>query len=177
MRTAHHATFFDGVDLQKAISGRETDHEHVLNVLRPLIDSVDALADVPYPILYPLLVREYPNAKYILLHRDPGEWAMSVRSHIGRREFDEFERAQYWNYFPTRPRHLHDISTFQLMRMHVQHTKNVTDFFGGFDAPKVLIAPLSSPKTAVAISQFLFNNGEKFVFPHIGQKKKRQNSK
>ncbi len=61
------------------VRGRETDLAHVTDVLAPVIDSYQAVADVPIPALYRALLARYPEAKFLLLHRDASDWVQSVR--------------------------------------------------------------------------------------------------
>src|ERR1700728_4964475 len=43
----------------------------------------EVFCDLPYPFLYEEAFAAYPDAKFLLVLRDVGEWIESVRKHIG----------------------------------------------------------------------------------------------
>lgn len=167
MRAAHFVTHHGGVDLQKEISGHESDLKYIFCVLKPLIESVDAISDVPFPVLYPFLAREYPSAKFVLLHRNPWKWAKSVRAHCRNREFCEFERVQYWNYFPSKPSSIQEIPIHRLMQMQIRHTWHVSAFFKKLDYSRLLSMPLSNDDTASIIANFLGHGYRQLTMPYL----------
>ena len=179
LRTSHFEKFHDGVDLAAACEGHETDHQHILNIMRPLIASRDCLSDVPFPVLYRLLAAEYPTAKFVLLYRDPLEWAISVNNHVGRRGFHVFERAQYWHYFPTKPQRLKDIGLRHLLRMKLRHTAEAVQFFNEEAPGRLFVAPLSSQNVATAIASFLERHIDNtpLTMPHIKSKHRKKKRK
>jgi hypothetical protein len=171
LKVAHYVTEHGGADLRAAIRGREADHSHVLDVFRPVIDDVDAVADVPMPVLYETLAAAYPSARFVLLHRDPFDWALSVRRLKRSLPLDEFERTQFWHYFPAQPDGLRKISNRQLCRMHTLHTERVIEFFARRDdRQRLLVAPLASTDTAEKIARFLGLRPLQTAMPHEGSK-------
>lgn len=167
MRSHHFVESFNGIEFQSAVAGHETDHKHISCLLRPLLATLDAVADVPFPVLYRQLAEDYPEARFILLHRDPVDWANSVKYHIGKREFDVFERVQYWHYFPWRPATIRNISVYRLARMHVRHSAEVSNFFKGSD--RFITASLESPSTPGAIANFLGHKARTATMPYLGK--------
>jgi hypothetical protein len=59
-------------------------------------DSVDSVEDLPVALYYEEMLREYPNARFVLTIRDPAAWYQSYRSHL----IDHF--AMHEGHFPFR---------------------------------------------------------------------------
>lgn len=55
----------------------------------------DILSDLPWPMLYRQASRCFPNAKFLLITRNPSNWVASVRRHAGDRDFSHLERLFY----------------------------------------------------------------------------------
>jgi hypothetical protein len=166
MRTRHWAVEHDGVDLQERIRGRETDIAHVTTVLEPVIESCDAVADVPIPVLYRELFARYPNAKFLLLYRDPSDWIQSVRWKLRRGDFQPYVRTQYWTYFERRPDRIGELTDAELAWMHERHRAEVTDYFSRVAPDQLGVFDLYAPDTSQQIASFL---GVESVrpFPHL----------
>ena len=145
---------YGGVDLESQIAGREQDLGFVTDLLSPALDSYDAVTDVPVPVLYRQLFHRYPNAKFILLLRDPFDWLRSVRRHVGRRPLLPCERVQYWHYLTWRPNALSKVADKQLLGMHAQHTADVIGFFERISADSLGVFELR-PESGPAIAAFL----------------------
>jgi hypothetical protein len=145
---------YGGVDLESQIVGRERDLSFVSDLLSPALDAYDAVTDVPIPVLYRQLFHRYPTAKFILLVRNPCDWVRSVRRHVGRRKLLPFERVQYWQYLTWRPKDLSNVTDKQLLRMHVQHTADVIDFFERTSADSLGVFELR-PESGQAVAAFL----------------------
>lgn len=50
---------------------------------KDVLHKYDAFKDTPWPVLYKRLDREFPNAKFILIKRDPERWIKSVTDDFG----------------------------------------------------------------------------------------------
>src|SRR5262249_897541 len=98
-----------GVDYQSKVAGHESDLAYVTATLAPVINMVTAVSDVPIGALYDHLENTYHDSAFILVFRNPFDWVRSVRQHIGVREFNGFERVQYWRYIPGQPSSLRTI--------------------------------------------------------------------
>src|SRR5262245_30613734 len=61
----------------------------------PLIHDRDACADIPCPIIFREAYFAYPDAKFLLVLRNPSKWVSSVRRHMDRRPFDFLEKLMY----------------------------------------------------------------------------------
>ncbi|HVT55212.1 MAG TPA: sulfotransferase [Xanthobacteraceae bacterium] len=165
LRTVHWPDRNNGFRLQPKILGRERDRAYVLDVIEPVINKNDAVADVPIPVLYHELDERYPNAKFLLLRRKPGDWIRSVRRHVADRPFRPYERVQYWHYFPSRPSTLTELSDADLTEMCERHVSQVTDYFSG-RGEKFASLNLESAATGADISKFLGHDSNT-VLPHI----------
>jgi Sulfotransferase domain len=58
--------------------------------------NAELLSDLPWPLLYREAARDYPDAKFFLIRRDPVEWIKSVRKHTEGREMSYLEKWFYW---------------------------------------------------------------------------------
>lgn len=166
LRTAHWPVRHNGFRLQPKITGHETELDHVLGVIEPVINRYDALADVPVPVLYRNLDARYPNAKFILLRRSTPEWIRSVRKHIGKRPFNPYERVQYWHYFSQKPQSLQELSDSDLSGMNERHASQVMDYFSKHGSGKFVFHVLEDPLVGAKIGTFL-GRGENARMPHI----------
>ena len=48
-----------------------------------IAQEVDAVEDMPWPMIYQELDREFPGSKFILTERDPDKWIASLKGHFG----------------------------------------------------------------------------------------------
>ena len=121
--------------------------------LAPVIDAVTAMHDVPIPALYDLLDSAYPNSAFILIYRNPFDWVRSVRSHVGNRDLDPFERVQYWRYFPSQPISLRTITDEALYSAYFTHLRDVLTYFENRD--NCLYLDLQQPDVGEKMCSFL----------------------
>ena len=112
----------------EAVRGLEHDPERVVDVLTPLIESWDALSDVPIPGLYRQLARRWPNSRFILVIREPQDWARSVQSHLRQRRLSPYNRIQYLPYLPRSVERITELGEKDLIAIHEQHTAQVKRF-------------------------------------------------
>ena len=156
-----------GKEPESKVLGRETDLEFVADVLDPVFQTYDAVADVPIPVLYQQLFHRYPTAKFILLCRNPFDWVRSVRRHVGERRLHPYERIQYWHYFTWKPLRLAgEVDDQQLLRMNAMHTAQIIDFFAEVAPHKLRIFELGSEDTGVAMGSFL-GVPTRNLLPHV----------
>lgn len=156
LRSLHRPTEAGGVDLLKAVAGREADLEAVADVMAPAIDAADAIADVPVPAIYDILARRYGKARFILVWRDTNDWIDSVRRHSREIGYlSPYGRALYWRYFPRlRPRKIDELSDLELLWMESRHTAEVISYFRS--RPERLgVFHITDPEIGSKISRFL----------------------
>ena len=142
-----------GVDYQSKIAGYENDLAYVTAALAPVINMVTAVSDVPIAALYDHLENAYADGAFILMFRNPFDWARSVRRHIGVRGFNAFERVQYWRYFPDQPSSLRAIEDSLLYSVYLTHYRDVLRYFDGHD--NFLFVDLHEPEVGQRICSFL----------------------
>jgi hypothetical protein len=172
IRTVHWPISHNGrKKLQRKIIGHEDDLDFVVDVIEPVINRHDAVSDVPIPTLYRQLDQRYPNARFILVRRNVGDWIRSVRKHAGSRPFDPYECVQYWHYFPARPTKIEELSDAELTDMFDRHVSDVTQYFTKDKKEKLGIFDLENRETGSQIAAFLGRNIEA-TFPHIMDVKK-----
>ena len=165
----HFPVAHNGTDLQQLVVGHETEPKFVMALLSPVFEAYDCAGDVPIPTLYPLLHERYPEAKYVLLYRNPFDWVRSVRNHADNRSLEPFERVQYWHYFPSKPASIRDLGDQQLVRMCCRHTSEVIDFFGARAPDQLGVFNLDSTQIGPEIARFL-DSPERPEFPVINDK-------
>jgi len=172
LRTTHYITQDSKREFRRAILGRETDLDHVFSVIAPALAGYDAAGDVPVPVLYRQFEARYPEAKFLLVTRDPAAWAKSVREHIGARPFAAPEKVQYWQYFPNRPERIGDLTDDQLVAMYWEHTARVEAYFNG-RREKLGVFPIDAPDAPQRIAAFLGIDGKR-PFPHVRHDEKKR---
>lgn len=170
LKTKHWPVEHDGVNLEELVCNRECDLNHVVEVLTPVLESFDAIADLPMPILYRELFTRYPAANFILINRNPKDWVRSIRAHYAKpsknTNFRPYARTLYWNYFSSRPRRLDDLSDAELMWMHSQHTADVLQFFAQHLPSKLGVFDLYAEDIGNKIASFLELEATK-GYPHL----------
>lgn len=166
IRTRHWAVEHDGVNLEEMVRGRETDLGFVADVLAPVIESYQAVADVPIPALYRELFARYPDARFLLLHREPSDWLRSVRWKLRRADFRPYVRTVYWQYFDWRPERIGDITDEQLIWMHGKHLADVRGFFDRVAPDKLGDFDLYAPDTGERMAAFLGLESAR-ALPHL----------
>jgi hypothetical protein len=159
----HWAADLGGIDLQSRIIGAETDPAKIVQILKPALNLFDAAADVPLPAIYRELDAVYPDAKFILVRRNPSDWVRSVRQHCHSRLLDPYERAQYWRYLADRPAKLNAVPDVALEQMCLRHYREVAGHFD--DRGRLLSVDLGDPDIGRKLGAFL--NVPTTVFPHV----------
>ena len=127
--TLHFPKFFGGENLMDAVRGLENEPERVVDRLTALIESRDALSDVPIPGLYRTLAERWPGSRFILIKRDPLDWERSVRGHMKERVLSPFNLIQYRPYLDRDVRQLRQVPAGGLASIHERHTREVVQFF------------------------------------------------
>ena len=113
----------------ESVRGREHDPEGVVDVLTPMIESRDAFSDVPIPGLYRQLATRWPDSRFILVTREPQDWARSVQEHLRQRRLSPYNRIQYLPYLPRSVERITELGEKDLIAVHEQHTAQVERFF------------------------------------------------
>jgi hypothetical protein len=163
----HWATEYGGVNLENEIVGRETDRAYVTEVLTPLLQHFEAVADVPFPVLYREVFGGYPHARFILLYRNAFDWVHSNRAHHQRygSGLTPYERVVYWHYFNECPRSLDELTDTQLIWMHARHTADVIAFFNREAPANLGVFNLYDHDLGRKMAEYLDIQSE-LAFPH-----------
>ncbi len=128
-----------------------------------LLDTVQALTDIPVAPFYAQLDRVYPGSRFILTTRDTDSWLISIENHFRmylqtrRDDFDDFVLACVYGsleFSPDRFRHVKEL-----------HEENVRRYFA--HAPgRLLILDISRGDSWESICSFLDRPVPKEPFPH-----------
>lgn len=169
-KTKHWPAEHEGKPLQQDVVGYETDLGHVTDVISPVLESFDAVTDVPLQVLYGELFKRYPEAKFLLVYRNPFHWVESVREHYKGREFKPYVRVVYWNFFEWRPLRIDELSDAQLVWMHNQHTADVIRFFEETVPNSLGVFDLCAPDLGNKIATFLGRTAT-IKFPRFNARK------
>lgn len=151
--SVHFPALVKGINYQNLVTGHESDTSRVADTLLPVIKMVTAVSDAPIAALYEALECGYPNSAFILIYRNPFDWVRSVRNHIGDRDFDVFERVQYWRYLDDKPMSLIRITDNELYSAYLSHVRDVLAFFRKRD--NLLFLDLQDPDAGPSICRFL----------------------
>lgn len=99
MASLHYPKHVDGLNYAKLIRPVIDDSHQIIRVLAPVIAAYDAHSDAPWPGLYPELASAYPQARFILIRRDPESWweslALDWQIDWVARRLTAFEWVQY----------------------------------------------------------------------------------
>jgi hypothetical protein len=109
--------------------GWETAPQKIVQVLRRVFDTFDAVSDLPVPAIYEELDATYSNAKFIAVYRNPADWVRSVRRHTRSRNLNIYERALYWRYLANAPTTLDDVPDDVLLNLHQLHHERLFKHF------------------------------------------------
>lgn len=168
VRSLHYPKTVNGVNYAKAVAEVADDPEAVLARLLPVIDAYDAHCDAPWGGLAPELVKAFPDARFVLLTRDPEQWWDSLARHwrLGSfgRYLSAFEYVQYRRYMPAERGRLYtraDKDHFiAAIRRQVAEVQKIVP------PDRLLTVDLADPDKARKLAEFLgFKGG--VTFPHL----------
>ena len=172
-RARHWPTEHNGLNLENKVIGRETDLGHVIDVLGPVLEDFQAIADVPIPVLYRELFTRYPDAQFVFVYRNAFDWVRSIRAHYNKVgedcNFRPYVRVVYWQYFHWRPRRLAELTDAQLLWMYSQHMADVIDFFRRTAPSNLGVFDLYAADTGEKIAAFVGLQSH-VPFPHLNRR-------
>ena len=127
----------------------------------------DAYADIPIPSIYRDLSPKYPNAKFLLILREPEEWLQSVRRHIGGRSLYPLEQLQYKSITRRKISYISQLSDSQLLKGYRRHENQVRRFFKK-QSERLAVFDLATENLSEKLSEFLGVSSLQ-DFPHHGR--------
>jgi len=130
----------------------------IIDLISPLEESFNAFNDTPYTFLYDHFSKKYPNAKFILVERDPLAWYESCVSYKEKTKFKrefltKFEKIYYGKYISIDVEKHPVLSKEEQLEYYNEHRKSVKDFFYGTD--RLLTLSLSDDQIEKKICYFL----------------------
>jgi hypothetical protein len=156
LRARHAPAYENGVDLEKMASLVLSDKKAVLEVLSPILENYDFHSDIPWPGLYRELASRYPDARFVYLERDPGQWLRSLIAHwsldLMPRRLRPFEVIQYADFLPPGKRIITRDDAALLRQAFVRHRADVISAIPGH---RLLLLDLQAGDAAARLSGFL----------------------
>jgi hypothetical protein len=125
----------------------------VWDACREHFRSADVFSDLPVPSIYGLLWQFHPNAKFVLIKRDPGAWVASVRRHFQGRGFSFLEKFFYWSILGVRADSLDAYRDEELRTAYERCCSQAATFLR--DRAPFLAADLDNPALDECIAEFL----------------------
>lgn len=173
--TIHYPRNVNGRDFESEIEPFRDDPAMVVRYLAPVIEEADSHSDVPWPGLFPELMKAYPDARFVLGIRDPEEWADSVAHHwsldyVGR-NLGNYEYCQYRPYLGGRAKEPFTKSDRPiLIKALMAHNAEATRLI---PADRLFTYNLGEVGVGAHLGDFLgFKTSREM--PHTGQQKKTQ---
>jgi len=133
--------------------GWETAPQKIVEVLRRVFDTFDAVSDLPTAAIYEDLDATYPNAKFIAVYRSPADWVRSVRQHTRSRNLNIYERVLYWRYLANAPMTLDDVPDDILLNLHQLHHESLFNYFN--NRQNFFSVDVMDPNIGEKLSSFL----------------------
>jgi hypothetical protein len=93
-RTFHAGTDANAIQLD-GLMEKAKSAEDIWSLTRPFVEGFEFLSDLPFPIIYRQLYAAYPNARFMIVVRDPSAWVRSVLEHTNGRDLSYLERGFY----------------------------------------------------------------------------------
>ena len=143
---------------EKQVAPHLDDPERVMDVLEPLFYRYDFLTDVPFPGLYRIIDRRFPNSRFILVRRKPASWWSSVCRHWeldkGPHRLDPFEEFVYRQYQPSGIGVASKDDASKFVSAFDRHIEQVESYFHGRTG-KLLVVDLEDESINEKVSGFM----------------------
>ena len=125
----------------------------------------DVRSDIPVPSIYDILHNEYPDSKFLLVLRDPGDWIKSIKNHIGNRPLNPLEALQYSFLCDKNISSLCQLSDKELLDIYQLHIYKIKKYFSHVPW-KLAVVNLKSESFSEDVKNFLeIESNEKI--PHL----------
>ena len=143
------------------------DPEVVADILEPMFFHYDAFTDVPFPGLYKVLDKRFPESRFVLIRRDPEQWWNSLCRHWGLEgneyHLDPFEVIAYAESTPSDLCAVSRADEGFMKDVLLRHTHLVENYFAT-RPEKLLVVDLEDDAINKRISDFLGLNV--IPYPH-----------
>ncbi len=122
-----------------------------------IADTVDAVQDNPWPLLYRDLDRAFPGSKFILTIRDTDEWWVSLLRHFGGKTTE----MRTWIYGVGDPRGHEDL----YKKRYEAHNAEVLEYFSD-RSDDLLVLAITDGEGWDRLCRFLGETSPDVPFPH-----------
>ena len=145
-------------------TGEEGDGEPVplaslidMERLARLVARHDCFSDNPWPLLYELLDRTFPNSRFVLTSRESGSWLRSQLNYFGGTN----ARMREWIYGFGNPLRHQD----RYLEIYEAHNRRVREYFSGRDTFLAIALEEGSDVIGRKLCEFLKINRSDLPFP------------
>lgn len=153
----HYPHRLGGVNFQGLVTAAWNKPDIVLDHMKPVISAYDGHTDVPWPGLWREISAQIPEARFVLMLREPEIWWKSLSTHwrlsYVKRKLSAFERIQYADYVPDCSRRAFGIEHKDLFidayNAHIDRVRNA------IPAGRLLALELLDPDKATKLGDFL----------------------
>ncbi len=125
----------------------------VWNLYQPFVKMHSSFHDVPMPFLYHHILRDFPDALYMIVVRRPSTWIRSVRELTKGRELTVMEKFLYWTMFENRCNTLAQYTDDELEYGYLKFISDVANIMIASQA-NFRMFNLESPDLASSIAEF-----------------------
>ncbi|MEM9821753.1 MAG: sulfotransferase family protein [Bacteroidota bacterium] len=130
----------------------------------PIIEAHRSFEDWPWPLMYPLLLKQFPNSKFILTKRESSaKWYSSLRRHAQKTGPTEFRQLIY-GYATPEENPAHHISFYE------RHNREVIQFFQTHAPQQLLVVCWEDGDDWTPLCSFLNRPEPSLPFPHLNQR-------
>ncbi len=123
-------------------------------------------SDFPTALIYPHAAAEVPDARFVLIRRDPADWAMSVRRHTHGRDLGYLESFFYHRALGRQnPPNLNGYGSLALIQAYRDHCATAEALLAAVGAP-LFAGSLDDPTMPARLAAFL-GFRQQYPFPAI----------
>jgi hypothetical protein len=152
----HSPAIEDGVDLEAQVAPLLGDKYAVCRIMKPVIESYDFHADIPWPGLYRQLAEIYPASRFVYVERNADQWWKSLTAHWSLnfmfRRLRPFELVQYQPFLPADMRVIKKSDEPLMVEAFTRHRQDV---IAAIPDERLLRIDLTQTTAALQLIKFL----------------------
>jgi hypothetical protein len=114
----------------------------------------EVFSDLPCPLIYRRAFAAWPEARFVMVRREPGAWVASVRRHAGGRDLSYLEKFFYWTVCGERLARIDQYSDARLAEGYAGFMRDAQSYLASAGA-RVGCFALGSPDLARDLAAFM----------------------